>query len=145
MKKRFFSAFFVFLIFAAGSIAQSKDEKAVAAAVEVFRKGIVDADRNALEMITADELVYGHSNGKVQNKKEFIEEIVSNNPFDYVTVDLSDQTIRMAGKNAVVRHTFSAETKSPNGTAGKIFIGNTLVWVKQHGKWKLLARQAYKK
>ncbi len=125
--------------------AQSKDEKEIADAVETFKKGVVDADRNLLESITAPELVYGHSNGKVQDKAAFIEEIVSNNPLDYVTVDLTEQTIQLAGNTAVVRHTFSAETKSPNGTQGKVFIGNMLIWQKQHGKWLLLARQAYRK
>jgi ketosteroid isomerase-like protein len=125
--------------------AQSKDEKAITAAVETFRKGIVDADRNLLESIAAPELVYGHSNGKVQDKAAFVDEIVSNNPFDYVTVDLTEQTIKIAGNTAVVRHTFSAETKNTAGTAGKIFIGNMLIWQKQHGKWLLLARQAYRK
>lgn len=126
-------------------VGQSKDEKALAAAVEIFRKGIVDADRNTLEMITADELVYGHSSGKVQHKSEFIEEIVSNDPLDFITVELSEQTIKIAGKTAIVRHTFTYGTKSTNGTPGKVFIGNMLVWQKQNGKWKLLARQAYRK
>lgn len=143
--KRILTTVFLISIFWNTTIAQSKDEKAIAAAVETFKKGIVDADRNLLESITAKELVYGHSNGKVQDKAAFIEEIVSNNPFDYVTVDLTEQTIQLAGNTAVVRHTFSAETKNPSGAPGKIFIGNMLIWQKQHGKWLLLARQAYKK
>ena len=145
MKKILFATVFFFSILTLTAGAQSKDEKAITAAVETFRKGIVDANRGLLESITAPQLVYGHSNGKVQDKAAFIEEIVSNNPFDYVTVDLTDQTIQLAGNTAVVRHTFSAETKSTTGTAGKVFIGNMLIWQKQHGKWLLLARQAYRK
>jgi len=64
-------------------------------------------------------------------------------PIHYVSIDTADQTIKMSGKVAVVRHIFSAET-SANGTPGKLRIGNTLIFQKQHGKWKLLARQAYK-
>ena len=115
----------------------------MAAAVEIIRKGIVDADKDLVESITADELVYEHSSGKVQNQTEFIEEVVSKQPNDYVKVETTDQTIKVTGNTAVVRHIYSAETLS-NGTPGQLKIGNMLIFQKQNGKWKLLARQAYK-
>lgn len=121
---------------------QTKEEKAVLAAIETFKRGIIDADKELLGSIAAEELVYGHSNGKVQNKAEFIEEIVNSQP-DYSSIDMADQTIRICGNTAIVRHIYSAETTN-NGTPGHVKIGNMLVWQKQHGKWKLLARQAYK-
>lgn len=122
---------------------QSAEEKAVSAAVETLKKAIVDADKDLLESISADNLVYGHSNGRVQNKAEFIAEIVSKQPNDYVKVETADQTIVITGNTAVVRHIYSAETIS-NGTPGSLKIGNMLVWQKAKGKWKLLARQAYR-
>jgi len=133
----------VLLAFTLFSNGQTKQEKAVDQAVEVFKKAMVNADKNLLESICADQLVYGHSSGKVQNKAEFVAEVLSGQPIDYVSIDTADQTIKMSGKVAVVRHIFSAET-SANGTPGKLRIGNTLIFQKQHGKWKLLARQAYK-
>jgi hypothetical protein len=122
---------------------KSGEEKNVTAAVETLKKAIVDADKSLLESIAADALVYGHSNGKVQNKSEFIQEIVSKQPIDYVKVETTDQTITIAGNTAVVRHIYSAETVN-NGTPGSLKIGNMLIWQKQKGKWKLLARQAYR-
>jgi hypothetical protein len=122
---------------------ESGEQKNVTAAVETLKKAIVDADKSLLESIAADELVYGHSNGKVQNKSEFIQEIVSKQPIDYVKVETTDQTITIAGNTAVVRHIYSAETIN-NGTPGSLKIGNMLIWQKQKGKWKLLARQAYR-
>jgi ketosteroid isomerase-like protein len=118
-------------------------EKEVAAAVEQFRTGIINADRTLLESIFADKLVYGHSSGKVQNKAECIEEIVSLQPNDYLTITLTDQTITVSGETAVVRHIYSSDFTS-KGVRGSLRIGNVLVWQKQDGKWKLLARQAYK-
>ena len=41
-------------------------EEVVADAVDVFVQGIVDADQSVLEEITADELLYGHSSGRVE-------------------------------------------------------------------------------
>jgi hypothetical protein len=133
----------LFLAFSLSGFCQSKQENEVVAAIEVLKKGIIDANKDLLEAITAKELVYGHSNGKVQNKAEFIEEIVSANALDYISIDLTDQTIRISGNTAVVRHIYSAETIN-NGAPGHVKIGNMMIWQKQHGKWKLLARQAYK-
>lgn len=122
---------------------QTKEENAVSAAVQVFKKAVIEANKSLLERITAEELVYGHSSGKVQNKAEFIAEVVSSQPLDYISIETTDQTIKIAGNTAIVRHIFSAETMA-NGTPGKLRIGNMMVWQKQKGKWKLLARQAYK-
>jgi ketosteroid isomerase-like protein len=132
----------VFLALTFTVYSQTKDEKAVLAAIEEFKKGIIDADKELLGSIAADELVYGHSSGKVQDKAQFIEEIVNSQP-DYISIDMADQTIRISGNTAIVRHIYSAETTN-NGAPGHVKIGNMMVWQKQHGKWKLLARQAYK-
>ena len=131
------------VIVSISAFGQSKQEKELTDAIEIFKKGVVNADKNLLESITAAELVYGHSSGKVQNKAEFVAEIVSGQPLDYTSVDITEQTITFSGDVAVVRHIYSAETLS-NGTPGKLKIGNMMIWQKQHGKWKLLARQAYK-
>lgn len=125
------------------SYSQATQEKNVASAVENLMKGFIDADKNLLDNLTSEELVYGHSSGKVQNKAEFIEEVVSGKPLDYLKIDLEGQTIKVIGKTAVVRHVFNAETGS-NGTPGKLRIGVMQIWQNQKGKWKLLARQAYK-
>ena len=47
------------------SIAQSRDYKLVAEAVEKLRKAMVDGDRAGLENAASDSLSYGHSGGKV--------------------------------------------------------------------------------
>ncbi len=143
MKQRYYLFIFLIVMAISTNCRQPNQEKDVAAAVEVFRRGIVDADKDLLENITADELVYGHSSGKVQNKAEFIAEIISGQPLDYITIDLANQTTKIVGNTAVVRHVLSAET-SNNGTTGHLKIGNMLIWQKKHGEWKLIARQAYK-
>lgn len=125
------------------SYSQSSEEQQVAVAVEALKKAIVDADRAQLDAIAADDLVYGHSSGRVQNKAEFIEEIVTKNPIDYLSVTLTDQTIKVSDNVATVRHIYSSEIIN-NGTPGSLKIGNMLIFQKQNGKWKMLARQAYK-
>ena len=119
-------------------------EADVTAAVEQFIKGIMSADEAALKSITADDLVYGHSSGKVQNKSEFVEEICSRKPFVYLNIKPLEQTVKISGNVAVVRHIFTSETRNVEGEPGNIRIGNVLIWQLHDGKWKLLARQAYK-
>jgi ketosteroid isomerase-like protein len=124
------------------SIAQSKDQKNVAVAVEKLRKAMIDGDRTALQNIAADSLSYGHSGGNVQNKAEFVEAIASGKS-DFVTIELSGQTISVVNNTAVVRHQLDAATND-GGKPGTVKIKVLLVWIKEKGEWKLLARQAVK-
>ncbi len=133
------------LFFAFSSLgvnAQSKHEKAVAKAVETLNKGILDPERSLLENIASEELSYGHSGGKVQNKSEFVNDLL-NGSFDFLTVNTSDQKIIISGKNAIVRHIFTAKATNA-GSPVDLRIGNLLVWKKEGGQWRLLARQAFK-
>ena len=119
-------------------------ETDVVKAVDRLMKGMVDADESLLKSVLAEELVYVHSNGREQNKSEFIAEVLSGDPMKYLSTAPLDQTIRMAGEIAVVRHIFTAETKSIDGEPGTLRIGAMLVWQLQNDEWKLLARQGYR-
>lgn len=122
--------------------AQTKEESAVATAVESLRKLMVDPDKAGLEKITFDELSYGHSSGKVQNKAEFIGALMDKSS-DFVSIDLTGQTIKVVGNTAIVRHILSASTND-GGKPGTVKLHILTVWAKQKGQWKLLARQAVK-
>ena len=122
--------------------AQTNDEKAVAAAVESLRKAMIYPDKATLEKLTAPELSYGHSTGKVQDQAAFVDALVSG-ASDFVTIDLTEQTIKVTGNTAVVRHVLNG-TNNDGGKPGVVKIAVLLVWVKQHNDWKLLARQAVK-
>lgn len=122
--------------------AQSKAEKAVAAAVEKLNKAIIDPEKSLLESIASDGLSYGHSGGKVQNKAEFVDDLI-NGAFNFSSVTPVDQTISISGKNAIVRHIFVAKATNA-GVPTDIRIGNVMVWRNEGGQWKLLARQAFR-
>ena len=143
MIKTFVSVLFAAVIFSSSVIAQSKQEQAVAAAVEGMRKAIVDADKSMLEKLSHDSLSYGHSGGKVESKASFVENIVNGNS-DFVTIDLTGQTIFVTGKTAIVRHRMSATTKDKGKEPGTVNIAILSVWQKDKKEWKMLARQAVK-
>ena len=140
--KKIICFLFVIASLSNNSIAQSKHEKAVAAAVAGLTKAMIDADKSMLEKYTSDKLSYGHSSGVVQNQAEFIDGIVSGRS-DFVTIDLTEQTISISGKTAMVRHKLSATTND-GGKPGTVKLSILLIWQKKHGNWKLLARQAVK-
>ena len=124
------------------AVAQTKDETGVAAAVEELRTAMINGDKAALEKLTADKLSYGHSSGRIEDKKEFVEKIASG-ASDFVTIDLAQQTISVSDKVAIVRHTLNAKTND-GGMPGEAHLKILLIWQKQKGGWKLLARQAVK-
>jgi ketosteroid isomerase-like protein len=137
--KRLLAVLLLSIITSASIIAQTKDEKDVAAAVETLRKAMVDGDRAALEKIAADGLSYGHSGGKVEDKAAFVENIANGNS-DFLTIDLTEQTIYVSGTTAIVRHKFTATTHDKGKDPGNVKIAILLVWQKQKKEWKLLAR-----
>ena len=111
--------------------------------VHLLMTAIEEADGNKLDLLVANELVYGHSSGKVQNKSEFIEEILSRRPFAYLNIQMEGQTIKVANETAVVRNTFIA-TVMQGDSISDLKLGNMLIWQRQNNAWKLLARQAYR-
>ena len=141
--KRLFSLLLLSIIICSSLTAQTKDEKAVAAAVGTLRKAMVDGDRAALEKIAADGLSYGHSGGKVEDKAAFVENIANGNS-DFLTIDLTEQTIYVSGNTAIVRHKFTATTHDKGKDPGNVKIAILTVWQKQKKDWKMLARQAVK-
>jgi hypothetical protein len=131
----------VFALISTSLLAQHA-EKEITDAVEQLKKGMLDGDRPLLEKITSADLSYGHSSGKIEDKAAFVEALASKKS-DFLTLNLTEQTIKVKGNVAYVRHKLSAETND-GGKPGTANIGVLLVWVKEDGGWKLLARQAFK-
>lgn len=120
--------------------AQSGNEAAVAQAVEAFRNAMLQADRAQFEALTAQQLSYGHSSGRIENKAEFIDAATSGRSrWKFIT--LTDQTIQVVGDTAIVRHMLTGETER-DGKTNPVKIGVLMVWHKPDGNWQLLARQA---
>ena len=135
--------FLFFLAILSGcSKPSTNDERDVAAAVEKLRAAMVSGKAAELNAVADDNLLYVHSNGMAETKAEFVENIVSGKSV-FVTIDLSEQQIKVTGDTAIVRHILEAKTNN-DGVPGSVRIGILLVWRKQAGEWKLLGRQAQK-
>ena len=140
----------VYLLLAAISLLYScKDsgtdpnaETDVAAAVETLNNALVDPNGELLKTLVMPQLTYGHSSGVIQNKEEFIDQLL-HGTFDFLSVSTSDQTIDVSGNTAIVRHILSIQG-TEGGPPASSKIGIMLVFQKKGGNWLLLARQAYK-
>ncbi len=130
----------LFMLACFNSFAQGKEEEKVASRVEQLRKAMIDPDPGALDGLVMPLLSYGHSSGAIDDKTVFIDKLVSGKS-DFVTIDFTGQTVAVSGNVAIVRHTLTATTND-NNTPGKVNIKVLLIWQKEKGVWKLLARQA---
>jgi hypothetical protein len=124
------------------AVAESTDEAAVAQAVEALRKAILGQEKTQLEALTADQLSYGHSGGRVETKAQFIEGVMTRKAI-VKSITLSDHTITVVGNDAIARHTWASESET-DGKPTSTKIGVLQVWQQQGGTWKLLARQAFR-
>jgi hypothetical protein len=122
------------------AVAGSADEAAVAQAVEALRKAFFEQDKTQLEALCAEELSYGHSDGRVENKAQFINGVMTRKAI-LKSLTLSDHTITVVDTTAIARHTWASESET-DGKPTSTKIGVLQVWQKQGGTWKLLARQS---
>ncbi len=122
--------------------AQSKDSVDVANAVNQLAALMVNPIKADLEVLVSDRVSYGHSGGKIEGKSSFIESLM-NGSSDFVKINITDQTIELFGKTAIVRNKLFATTNDA-GKPGEVKLALILVWQKQKKEWQLIARQAVK-
>jgi len=122
--------------------AQGGDEAAVAQNVEIIRKAQLEADRAKLAQVTSDQVSYGHSDGRVETKEQFIDGVMNRKQV-VKSLTFPDLKLSVVGDAAIVRHIFLAESEL-DGKTTTTRIGALQVWQKQGGAWKLLARQGFR-
>ena len=132
----------VILAYPSGISAQSQDEKQIARAIEQLRIVMMQPDSAVLASLVSDDLEYVHSSGTVRDKQGFINEFMKRQT-NVTNVVFSNQTIKLSGDVAIVRHRMVADAHNP-GYPPLIDIIVMMVWKKEHGNWRMLARQAAK-
>lgn len=122
--------------------AQAPEEAAVARAISALSRAIVAADKAALEKITWPELSYGHSAGKVEDQKQFVDALVTKQSV-ITSIDNEKMSSTVVGDIAISRGTATYMVGGA-GAPTKAELTLLLVWQKRGGEWRLLARQAFK-
>lgn len=142
MKTKYLCILIAFTAISFSLNAQTKKEERFVQLVNEFNQAIINTDSTALKNLVWEELSYGHSSGLIQDKAAFIAGVM-NGPNFFKKFELQNQTIKISGKNAIIRHLAVAQAIN-KGNPVEIRFGNILIWQKKQGKWKLLARQGYK-
>ncbi len=114
----------------------------VETSIRNLNAAMISKDKPTLDKLTADELSFGHSTGLVENKSEFVNDVLSG-PTTFFKIDISNQSVNPAGDIAIVRN-ISSISGTSKGQPLEIKIGVLMIWKKQGDNWKLLARQGYK-
>ena len=130
------------LLLSGTASAQAGDEAAVGDMVELLRKGIFDKDKAKLEQVSAPQLSYGHSDGRVETKEQFVTAVL-NRKATVKSLAFPELKVTVVGNNAIARHIYLAESEL-DGKPTTTRIGALQVWQKQDGAWKLLARQGFR-
>lgn len=145
MRTKFISLLVLFVTFLTGMqtvYAQSNDEAAVAQAVESLRKAMFARDVKQFEALISENVSYGHSAGRIENKKEFITAALANKSV-MKSLAFTDETIKVTGDKAIVRNTYNGVSEL-DGKTNTTKIGVLLVWTKEGDTWRLYGRQAYR-
>lgn len=121
--------------------APSSGEQDVAKAVDHLTQAMLNKNIPQLEALTAANLTYGHSSGKIQDKKDFISDIETGKSA-FKTLEMQNQTITVSGDVALVRHHFSGQAIKGSELV-PTEIENFQIWQKQNGQWVLIGRQAF--
>jgi ketosteroid isomerase-like protein len=122
---------------------ETLNQQEVLQALGELDQALIDRDSKTLSSITASDLSYGHSSGNIQDKQEFIDDVM-NGPFRFVSITNEDQSVAISGNTGIVRHILSADATNA-GNPAKVRIGIIMVFQKkENNEVVLLARQAYK-
>ena len=130
------------LLLSAVTGADASDEAAVTENVEILRKGLLEGDRTKLEQVTAGQISYGHSDGRVETKEQFIHAVMTRKQV-VKSLAFPELKVAVVGDAAIARHIYLAESEL-EGKQTTTRIGALQVWQKQNGSWKLLARQGFR-
>ena len=110
--------------------------------VEILRQNMLNPSVSTLNLILSTDLVYGHSNGHLEDKATFIDNLTNGN-YDFTEISCTDQSIKLSKHIAVVRHTLKAKTND-KGIPAEINLKILLVWKKEGKNWQLWERQSAK-
>ncbi len=115
-------------------------ETELAAAEAELYRAMIAKDFKALERILAPDVLYVHSTGVIENKREYLAG-VDKGLYEYEAIKSRDIRIRSHGDMAVMNGILDmvvGEIGRPKGLIQLIFV---LLWARQAGAWRLQFRQ----
>ena len=115
-------------------------EREVLRADEARVEALLANDFAALEQLLADDLTYVHSNGMLDTKESFLGSLRAGNS-RYLSMDMSDVTVRALGDTGVINARFNARVQVRDREVNpqpRVLI----VYAKRDGRWQMIAWQS---
>jgi hypothetical protein len=129
-------------VLAGPALAGAEDEAAVKKNAEELRTAWLKQDKAKLESLTAAQLSYSHSDGRLEDKAKFIDGVMTRKA-TVKSLEWPELTVKVVENEAIVRHLWVSESEL-EGKVTNTKIGVMQVWQKQGGTWKLLARASWR-
>lgn len=123
--------------------AQSGDVQSLKQSLSELIDAMLAQDTDKLDEITADDLHWGHTGGKLDLKAGYLD-MMSSKTFKYVKFEPKDQNIRFYGDVAILRCDVAGAVFY-NGDTEDFTLNMVTVWHKKDDKWLLVDRQASEK
>jgi hypothetical protein len=138
------SLLILFILTGTLSFAQYKSIKQVSdKALELHQAIFIDKDSLVLESLLSYEVNYGHSGGKVENRKEVIDN-ASHNKSTYTDIKTEINQVIVNDNTAVVRCLLTGTETKEDGKVIPLKLSILQTWTKVKKHWKLMGRQAVK-
>jgi ketosteroid isomerase-like protein len=103
-------------------------------------KAMLASDVAALDRILADDLVYTHSTGAVDDKKQYLASIKSGD-LTYLAYEPLEAKIRVYGNVAIINGRAQVKARS-KGQDTSALLRYTAVYVKRDGRWQFASWQS---
>ncbi len=133
------SRFALFSALALAAAAQDQSAQEVVAADQAWAKAIMKMDYPALEKLLGEELVYTHSTGIIDTKRQYIDSLKSGLQ-KYNSVEHIEPKVQVHGNTAVLTSGLKMDTTT-KGAQQVASFRVIHVWVKRGGSWQLVAHQ----
>ncbi len=104
-------------------------------------RAMVDGDEEALEVLLSERLWYVHTNGKRENKRQFIEAVTVGRR-RYRLIEVQSQDIMAPGEGAYLVNGRALVDMAANNGGVVFTIAYTAIHVREPEGWRLLAWQA---
>ena len=112
----------------------------VVSALDAWRLAVITEDREALERVYHEDLIYGHSDGHVADRREQIDRTIDPDR-DFSAIDIEHLVVRSYGSTAYVTATYTFHIQPANGEARQARLPALDVWTRDASGWRLIARQ----
>jgi ketosteroid isomerase-like protein len=129
--------FIVALLFGSANSARANDADTLKTIDTSWNDLRLKADVAGLDKLLADDWLLTHSDGRVQDKKDYLQELSSRSRSNQA-IENEDVSIRHYGGTAVVTGT-SVQAGTSNGLPWSGRFRYTRVWILREGRWQMVA------